>query len=97
MSKKQPESGVIAERLRAAREQAGLNQGQVARLLEMHRPTIAEIEASSRQVGAEELVRFADLYGVSIDWITGQLPERADFTDERIVLAARDLNKLEPS
>ena len=35
----------IAARIRAAREAAGLSQGQVARKLKMHRPTISEIEA----------------------------------------------------
>ena len=37
----------VAERLRLAREQAGLSQGQVARLLGKHRPTISEIEAGT--------------------------------------------------
>ena len=36
----------IAARLRAAREAAGLSQGQVAKLLKLHRPTVSEIEAA---------------------------------------------------
>ena len=35
----------IAQRFRQAREQAGLSQGQAARLMKVHRPTISEIEA----------------------------------------------------
>ena len=38
----------IASRLRSAREMAGLSQGQVAKMLGMHRPTISEIEAGRR-------------------------------------------------
>ena len=40
----------IGGRLRMARETAGLSQGQVAKRLKMHRPTISEIEAGRRRV-----------------------------------------------
>lgn len=62
------ESG-IAKRLRIAREQAGLSQGQVARLLSLHRPAVTEIEAGRRRVSAEELDQLARLYHVSLDWL----------------------------
>jgi len=87
-------TSALTKRLRAAREQAGLSQGQVARLLEMHRPTISQIEAGHRQVKAEELPKFADAYGVSIAWLTGTAEETA--IDERILLAARELGALKP-
>src|SRR5262245_20821026 len=82
----------LAERLRLAREQAGLSQGQVAKLLDMHRPTISEIEAGRRKVSAEELSQFADLYDVSIEWLTET--QSSDEDDERVQLAARELAKL---
>ena len=44
----------IASRLRLSREMAGLTQGQVAKSLEWHRPTVSEIEAGRRRVSAEE-------------------------------------------
>jgi transcriptional regulator with XRE-family HTH domain len=62
---------VIRSRLCAARRRAGLSQGEAARLLNMHRPTISEIEAGNRNVSAEELARFAELYDVGIEWIFG--------------------------
>lgn len=86
----------IAERLRAARELAGLSQGQVARLLDMHRPTISEAEAGRRRISAEELAAFAKLYSVSTAWLTGESPE-AQPHDPRVVLAARELSKLRPA
>jgi transcriptional regulator with XRE-family HTH domain len=82
----------IPARLRAAREQAGLSQGQAARLLDMHRPTISEIEAGRRRVQAEELSRFAKLYKVTVSWLTSEAPEEA--VDPRVELAARELSKL---
>ena len=40
----------IAERLKLAREFSGLSQGQVAKLLNLHRPSISEIEADRKSV-----------------------------------------------
>ena len=85
---------IIAARLREARRMAGLTQGQVAKLLELHRPTVSEIEAGRRRVAAEELARFADIYDVSVDWLAGERAEKLDIHDDRLLLAARELGKL---
>jgi transcriptional regulator with XRE-family HTH domain len=83
----------LATRMRAAREQAGLSQGQVARLLNMHRPTVSEIEAGRRRVTAEELALFAKTYGVSVSWLAGTEESTSDI-DDRVQLAARELGSL---
>src|SRR5580692_5311258 len=84
----------IGERLRWAREQAGLTQTQIARLLNYHRPTISQIEAGQRVVRPDEIARFASLYGVQETWIihgdTGIAPNQA----ARVEIAARELAKL---
>lgn len=84
---------LIAQRLRIARENAGLTQGQVAKRLGMQRPTISEIEAGRRRVAAEELTTLATLYHVDTAWLTN---ERSDTNSDRITLAARELAKLKP-
>jgi transcriptional regulator with XRE-family HTH domain len=82
----------IASRLKAAREQAGLTQGQIAKILGLHRPSVSEIEAGRRSVTAEELATFADKYGVSVDWL---LNTEANNSDQiRYELAARKLSKM---
>jgi transcriptional regulator with XRE-family HTH domain len=83
----------IANRLRTARDAAGLSQGQVAKLLNFHRPTISEIEAGRRKVSGEELTQFASLFGVSVEWLTSASGE-SDPSDDRILLAARELSKM---
>lgn len=80
----------MASRLRLARERAGLSQGQAAKLLEMHRPTVSEVEAGRRRVQAEELSRFASLYAVSVEWLLG----REEAPD--VLVAARELERLKP-
>ncbi len=86
----------IATRLREARKVAGLSQGQVARLLAMHRPTISEIEAGNRRVSAEELTKFAETYDVTVSWLLGESSEQLETDDPRLQLAARELSKLKP-
>lgn len=63
------DAAILARRLRQAREASGLSQGEVARRIDYHRPTISEIEAGRRQVGALELVTLARLYHVSVVWL----------------------------
>ena len=87
---------IIANRLREARTLAGLSQGQAAKLLNMHRPTISEIEAGNRNVSAEELARFSEIYDVSIAWLSGQGTDKLDPHADRVKLAIRELNKLKP-
>lgn len=83
----------IAARLRTARDAAGLSQGQVAKMLDYHRPTISEIEAGRRKVSGEELTQFASMYGVSVEWLTNAASE-PDRSEDRILIAARELSKM---
>lgn len=80
----------VHKRLRLAREQAGLSQGQIARLLDYHRPTISEIEAGRRKVTSNEISLFARHYGVSATWLLSEGSEH----DPVVELAARELSKL---
>ena len=84
----------IASRLRLSREMAGLTQGQVAKSLEWHRPTVSEIEAGRRRVSAEELATLAEMYGVNVPWIVGEENEESSEAADRVKLAARELSKL---
>jgi len=86
----------VAARLRMAREMAGLSQAQVAKKLGLHRPSVTEMEAGRRSVTAEEIVVLADLYAVSIDWLTRGSDEKMDLAQQRFELAARELGKLKP-
>ncbi len=84
------DSTKIHERLRLAREQAGLSQGQVSKLIRYHRPTISEIEAGRRRVTSEEVAKFAELYDVTVSWLLNEAEDRSPVAE----LAARELSKL---
>ncbi len=83
----------LGTRLRLAREQAGLSQGQVAKMLGLHRPSMSEAEAGRRKVSSDELKQLARIYDVSIVWLA-EGEEDAD--QDRVALAARELAKLKP-
>src|SRR5690242_8334570 len=86
----------IPQRLKEARKLAGLSQGHVAKILGLHRPSVSEMEAGNRRVSAEELVRLAEIYDVSVSWLLGDAPDTIDVKDPRLELAARELSKLKP-
>lgn len=94
MSEHKEKRKMIASRLRLSREMAGLTQGQVARSLNWHRPTVSEIEAGRRRVSAEELTTLAKLYGVSATWVLGEDGDDSSLATDRVKLAARELSKL---
>ena len=80
----------LGEKLRLAREDAGLSQAQAAKLLGLHRPAVSEIEAGRRKVSAGELKDFAALYHVSSAWLLGEPLQ----VNEQLKVAARNLQSL---
>lgn len=94
MASNSTERSAIADRLRWAREQAGLSQGQVARLLGMHRPTISDLESGKRGLKADEVSQFTDIYDVRSQWLLGDPSTPDEEGDPRVEMAARELRKL---
>jgi transcriptional regulator with XRE-family HTH domain len=83
----------IAERLKEARILAGLSQENAAKILDIQRPAISEIESGKRKVSAEELIQFSKLYKVSTNWLLLKEDEDAEM-DEQLKVAARELSKM---
>jgi transcriptional regulator with XRE-family HTH domain len=96
MSDPSPSKELIAERLCEARRLSGLTQGQAAKRMQMHRPTISEIEAGHRNVTMPELARFAEVYDVDLAWLSGVATDKLDPHDARLQLAFRELQKIKP-
>lgn len=86
----------IAARIREARRLAGLSQGQVAKLMGLHRPSITEMESGKRRVSVDELYKLAELYEVGVTYLTGEAPDTLAVDDPKVELAARELSKLSP-
>src|SRR5258708_4119988 len=85
----------IGARVRMSREMAGLSQGQLAKLMKLHRPSISEIEAGNRRVSTDELEQLAEHCDVSTSWLLGE-GEEDSANAAKLQLAARELEKLKP-
>ncbi|MBS1549701.1 MAG: helix-turn-helix transcriptional regulator [Bacteroidetes bacterium] len=81
----------IANRLKEARILSGLSQENAAKMLNLQRPAISEIESGKRKVSAEEIIQFSELYKVSTSWI---LHDEEIEIDEELRMVARELNKM---
>jgi transcriptional regulator with XRE-family HTH domain len=75
---------------------AGLSQAQVAKMLGLQRPSISEMEAGNRSVSAEEITQLTEIFDVSVSWLLGKGADKVDVHDDRLQLAARELQKLKP-
>lgn len=76
----------VGSRVRRLREKAGLSQEQLSKRLEITRPAVSQIENGQRNVTAEELVRLAEVFGVSCDVLLG-------LRTEPEVILARDAGR----
>jgi transcriptional regulator with XRE-family HTH domain len=61
----------IGDRLRRAREYLELKQDEAAVAVGLSRSALSLVENGRRKVDAVELARFADVYGQSIEALTG--------------------------
>src|SRR6267142_5133015 len=73
----------VATNLRKARENRGLSQAAVAKKLRLSRSLVAQIELANRPVTAEELAKFAELYGTA----AVDLTETRVATDDPVAVA----------
>lgn len=56
----------IGQKVKALREKAGLNQGQIAQFLEVDQSNISKCEKGERQFQVDHLERLGNLFGVSL-------------------------------
>jgi transcriptional regulator with XRE-family HTH domain len=73
-----------------SRESAGLSTAQAARLVGVPVADLKLVEEAQQPSAAITLKRLADLYGCSIEWLTGQAPYRDLAAVDRIP-GGRDL------
>lgn len=84
-------------RYRRARELAGLSLGQAAKLLGITRDSLVIIEACPRaQSPTVNVAAMADVYGVNVEWLTGER-EQYDFAAvDRMIICGVDKDGITP-
>lgn len=63
---------ILAERLRECRKQRGFTQCQVAIYCDVTEKAYQNYELQTRLPRIDVLIRLADLYGVSLDYLVGR-------------------------
>ena len=63
---------ILAQRLRECRKERGLTQMQVATYCDITEKAYQNYELMTREPKLEILLRIADLYRVSLDYLTGR-------------------------
>ena len=66
----------LGDRLRKLRMENHLRQDQVARLVGVERSSVSLWEGNLRQPSYTTLVRLANLYGVTTDYLLGRVDDR---------------------
>jgi transcriptional regulator with XRE-family HTH domain len=61
----------MVEKLKQAREDAGLTQAQAAGQLGKPQSYVSKVERAERRIDPPELARFAAVYGQEIGWFLG--------------------------
>jgi transcriptional regulator with XRE-family HTH domain len=59
----------IGSKIRELRELNGFSQEQLAQILEVSRPTYAQLEAGNRKIKAEELKKVAEIFDTTVDFL----------------------------
>ena len=63
---------ILAQRLKECRKEKGLTQMQVATYCDITEKAYQNYELMTREPKLEILIRIADLYGVSLDYLVGR-------------------------
>ena len=64
-------------RLKELRVEKGLNQKEVAKILGIAQPTLSGWETGRTQIDYDNLIKAADFYNVTIDYLLGRTDENA--------------------
>lgn len=62
----------ISKKLKELRKAHNMTQEQVANLIHVSRPTYTQYEIGGKRPGLETLVKIANLYKVSLDYLVGR-------------------------
>ncbi|MCD8307152.1 MAG: helix-turn-helix domain-containing protein [Clostridia bacterium] len=72
MTELKPDKQIIAARLKALREKAGLSQAKLAKELKISQPLVARYETAVNVPSYAAMLAYADYFDVSCDWLIGR-------------------------
>jgi len=67
------------ERIRNEREDRDLTQAKMAEALSIHQTTYSDYELGNLNIPMPVMIRLADLFGTSIDYLVGRTNEKSPY------------------
>ena len=67
---------IFNERLRILREEKGLTQEGIAKEMQIPLRSYNRLESNGSKTNYDTLLKIADYYGVSVDWLMGRTDRR---------------------
>lgn len=83
-------------RLKLLREEKGLNQNDIATLLNISVPAYSYYENEKRDIPTEVLVTLSNYYGVSVDYILGASNSRNGELNSNLLKIGLDMKNYTP-
>lgn len=68
--------GVLGDRLKELREEKELTQEELGKLLSVSRQAVSSYESEDAEPSLNNLVRLADIFDISLDYLLGRTKER---------------------
>lgn len=82
-------------RLKEIRKECGIKRSSLAKEIGINQSTIANYENETRQAPYEYLIKFAEYFDVSIDYLLGRNDEEKPISDSRHTLTYEERELLE--
>lgn len=73
----------IGEIIAELREDRNMNQEDLAQILNISRSTLANWESNNRGIDSYSLIKIADFFGVSCDYLLGRTKHKYNFALEK--------------
>lgn len=85
----------IGRRIRIARSQAGLTQGELAKRMEVSSSFVGHLERGTRQASLETLVNLANELDLSVDYLLAASLKNSNPRSEQIPYSERQLELMQ--
>lgn len=89
----------VTNRIKMLRETAGLSQFGLGKILDVHPATISNYETGKREPELSTLIKMAEYFNVTLDFLTGrdEMPNPGQAPEEvAVMFRAVDWSKLSP-
>ncbi len=95
----------MREKLKQLRKEKNLSQAEIAKILNVHQTAVSQWEQGRTTPDMQTLIKIADYFQVTVDYLLGQTSEKKSLTnetilnahEEKVILAYRSKPSMQPA